>query len=80
MVLEMVDTVSESDPQYEVIKGTEIGYDPLMSKVISKPDQVSTKIVVLDVGGRKFDVLVSTFSTWPESRLVKFFLKKLLKN
>ena len=64
----MVDNGSDSDSQSEVIKVIEIEYDPLVSKTISEPDQISTKIVVLDVGGRKFDVLCSTFSTWPNTR------------
>ena len=67
-ILKMVDNGSDSDSQSEVIKVIEIEYDPLVSKTISEPDQVSTKIVVLDVGGRKFDVLCSTFSTWPNTR------------
>ena len=66
-ILEMVDNGSDSDSQSEVIK-VEIEYDPLISKGISEVDQISTKIVVLDVGGRKFDVLCSTFSTWPNTR------------
>ena len=67
-ILKMVDNGSDSDSQSEVIKVIEIEYDPLVSKTISEPDQVSTKIVVLDVGGRKFDVLCSTLSTWPNTR------------
>ena len=66
-ILKMVDNGSDSDSQSEVIK-VEIEYDPLISKRISEVDQISTKIVVLDVGGRKFDVLCSTFSTWPNTR------------
>ena len=67
----MASAVLDSDSHSEVIKETKIDYDPLISKVTSKTDQ----IVVLDVGGRKFDVLVSTFSTWPESRLVRISIK-----
>ena len=68
-ILKMVDNGSDSDSHSEVIKVIEIEYDPLVSKTISEPDQVSTKIVVLDVGGRKFDVLCSTLSTWPNTRI-----------
>ena len=34
------------------------------SEVIRK----STEIIILDVGGRKFDVFKSVFSTWPTTR------------
>ena len=71
MILEMSSIDSDKDSESEVIKisdYSEIEYDPLISKIISEPEQVPSKIVVLDVGGRKFDVLVSTFSAWPDTR------------
>ena len=51
MILETSSIDSDKDSESEVIKVSdysEIEYDPLISKIISEPDQVPSNIVVLD--------------------------------
>ena len=49
---------------------TEVNADSIGNKSsLGECNQNSQDIIVLDVGGRKFFVFKSVFSTWPNSRL-----------